>query len=40
MDETMGAALRPAVVESGWLLVYPLGPGLLALFLMSRERRP
>lgn len=39
MDEAMGAALRPAFIEAGWLLVYPLGPGLLALFLMSRERR-
>ncbi|OYY91701.1 MAG: ABC transporter [Sphingomonas sp. 28-66-16] len=36
MDETMGAALRPVLVEAGVLLLYPLLPGGLALWLMTR----
>ena len=39
MDEAMGAALRPVLVEAGVLLLYPLLPGAFALWLIARAGR-
>lgn len=39
MDETMGAALRPVLVEAAALLLYPLLAGGLALWLIGRAAR-
>ncbi|PXA88616.1 ABC transporter permease [Nostoc sp. 3335mG] len=36
MDEAMGASLRPILIESGALLLYPLLPGAIALWLVAR----
>jgi len=37
MDEVMGAALRPVLVEAGALLLYPALPGALALWIITRR---
>ena len=39
MDEAMGAALRPVLVEAGALLLYPLILGSVALWLVARSGR-
>ena len=39
MDETMGVAMRPVLVEAGALLLYPLIAGGLALWLIGRAGR-
>lgn len=36
MDEAMGASLRPILIEGGTLLLYPLLPGGLGLWLIAR----
>jgi len=38
MDAVMGAAPRPLLVEAGALLLYPLLPGTLGLWLVARSR--